>query len=538
MVAASTRVWKGPVTLGLAIVIVCQAALLTVVGFANADAINPDGVAYLLLASHYANGEFGLALSGYWSPMLSWMLALMAGRVDPLIAARIAMGVSAVVFLIGSISLFDRLRLPSAARVLAACIVAVASVSWSAANITPDLLMGGLLSLALSRIIPPTWLESKRTQFVAGLLCGAAYLAKAAALPVLILVVPTVAVLRIVTGQATRRNALRAMAVTLLGIALVAGPWIATLSIKYGHFVFSTSARANHALVGPPDMPRDKTDVYEKPAPGRIFADEDLTFANYNYWSPFESWFYFKHQLQLVYRNAARILDFLAGFDRLHIALVATLLALLIHAPWRTNLATDPWRFAGVPVVATLLVYAPVYASEQRFYYGLYPFVIAASFGVVAWLTPERNRVNAPRWLGMAIVFASFLIVHGPSMAAAAAGHDATLSTTSRAIADSLRARGFKGGIAAAGDCFGLPDQYANYIAFFVNQPYYNCEMTPTRERVRETGATLIVVHRELTSLTEALDNDSSVEELDERVVAASTLNARLPVRLYRVREP
>jgi hypothetical protein len=537
--AATATVWKRTVTVGIGAAIVCQLALLMVVGFANANALNPDAVAYLLLASHYAEGEFGLAVTGYWSPLLTWILAPLVGGIsDPLIAARIAMGVSAVVFLVGSISLFDRLRLPPVARVLATWIVAVASVSWSVANITPDLLMGGLLCLALARILPPTWLESRRTQFGAGLLCGAAYLAKAAALPALVLVVTATALLRMVTAQATPRSAARAVGVTLVGMTVLAGPWIATLSIKYGSLVVSTSARAAHAIVGPPDIPRDKVDVFEKPEPGRNFADEDLTYANYNHWSPFESWSYFKHQVQLGYRNAARFVDIAGGFDRLHIGLVASLLGLLIHSPFRRNLSTEPWRLAALPILATLGVYAPVYAGDERFYYGLFPFVVAASFGLVRWLTPERKGVNAPRWLGMAMVVVSFLIVHVPQVAGAAAGHDATVSETSRAVARSLRATAFNGAIAAAGDCFGATDQYASYVALFIDRPYYNCEAMPSAERMRETGATLLVVHRDLTSLVEVLDNDPGVEDFGSTALPSGNGDARLPIRLYRVREP
>lgn len=76
---------------------------LLVAGAQNSHQVNTQGVAYLLLAKHYASGEFGLAVSSYWSPLLSWLLALelKAGWND-LAAARIVMGLSGALFWLGA----------------------------------------------------------------------------------------------------------------------------------------------------------------------------------------------------------------------------------------------------------------------------------------------------------------------------------------------------------------------------------------------------------------------------------------------------
>lgn len=43
---------------------------LLVAGAQNSHQVNTQGIAYILLAKHYAGGDFGLAVSGYWSPLL------------------------------------------------------------------------------------------------------------------------------------------------------------------------------------------------------------------------------------------------------------------------------------------------------------------------------------------------------------------------------------------------------------------------------------------------------------------------------------
>lgn len=49
---------------------------LLVAGAQNSHQVHTQGIAYILLAKHYAAGNFDLAVSSYWSPLLSWLLAL------------------------------------------------------------------------------------------------------------------------------------------------------------------------------------------------------------------------------------------------------------------------------------------------------------------------------------------------------------------------------------------------------------------------------------------------------------------------------
>src|SRR5262249_39842384 len=86
--------------------------------------------------------------------------------------------------------------------------------------------------------------------------------------------------------QSGLRQAIRATAIFTAGFLLVAGPWIGLLSYKYGHPVISTSGPMAHAIVGPPDMPRDHPDHlhFYKRETGRITTSEDPTNLPYNYW--------------------------------------------------------------------------------------------------------------------------------------------------------------------------------------------------------------------------------------------------------------
>jgi hypothetical protein len=277
-----------------------QVILLTVAGWHNRHLILiADAVSYIRIASYYVKGQFGLAISGYWGPLLSWLMApWLALTKNPLDAARIAMGVSAVVFLLGSVSILGCLQLPPAGLVLGTWITAMASISWSVENITPDLLLSGLMALAISHMMRPQWTQSRRMQFTAGMLWGTAYLAKAVAFPLAFGLGSSIAGLWVISRRTNLKIVLRSAAMTLLGFLLVAAPWVVTLSLKYQGFTFSTSAKISHAIAGPHGKPGAHPQVFHIPEPGRIWWWEDPSPNFYQdlYWSPLESLTYAKHQ--------------------------------------------------------------------------------------------------------------------------------------------------------------------------------------------------------------------------------------------------
>jgi hypothetical protein len=86
--------------IGIGGAIGCQVMLLSIAGWHNRHVILiADAVSYIRIASYYLHGQFGLAVSGYWGPLFSWLMAPWLALVhSPLDAARIAMGMSAVVF--------------------------------------------------------------------------------------------------------------------------------------------------------------------------------------------------------------------------------------------------------------------------------------------------------------------------------------------------------------------------------------------------------------------------------------------------------
>ena len=131
-----------------------QALLLGIAAVRNAHQLNPDAIAYCRIAGYYAAVEWDLAVTGYWGPLLSWlMVPLLKLGCAPLVAARVVMAASGVVFLAGAVSVFRAFRLPPKALLAGAWMALGWSIFWSVRNISPDLLLAGLVSLALAATV-------------------------------------------------------------------------------------------------------------------------------------------------------------------------------------------------------------------------------------------------------------------------------------------------------------------------------------------------------------------------------------------------
>jgi len=512
-------------------------ALLIPLGRAFRYEINPDVVAYLRIAHYYAHGQFDLAVSGTWSPLLSWIIAPLLGCVShPVFAGRIAMGVSAVIMWCGAVAVLCRLRAGAASVILGAWVVAACCLTWSVEGTTPDLLMGGLLCGGVAVLMAPAWPKSIRAALIAGVLLGAAYLAKAVALPVAFGVTLGIAALWILSGSAPARTATRSALLSLCALSLTALPWITILSLEYHRPVFTTVVSRAYAGSNPgavwcsgPIFGR-----FHVPETGRISDIEEqghLTFEND--WTPLESSTAFNRQLRAIYRNSISITNRLAEFDWLRLGPFVVIAALLIHRPWRRNMARDRWRWAGVPVACVAGIYIPVHAGLLRYLYPAFPFLLAAAFGMVYHLTrTEDRRPNPARWLGLILVALSFtgpavetLRVRFPSSdlgkGQAAVAYD---------LAERFKAAGIEGSIAGYGP-------YINgfYLAFFTGRPWHGGAPNATAADFRNSGADLAIIARYDRAQVENLDRDSGLESLDGILFASSEEAEACPAKVYRI---
>jgi len=524
----------------LAGAIAFQLILVTVLGYLNRYQINTDGISFIRLAVYYAHGQWDLAVSGYWGPLLSWLMVPFVGLFEtPLFAARVAMGASAVVCLLGAMSVLRRIALPASGVVLGSWIVALASAVWATGHTSADVLFAGLVCFAVSRLLDPRWSADLRTQITTGLLFAAAYLAKAAAVPLalaLTLVIPTLWVL---TGSVDFKRATRGAAITLIVFGLAATPWVTVLSLKYGKVLLSTSGRINHSAYGPrtPERLRFAYELesYHVPPPGRVTTWEEPSNTPVLEWSPFASADNALHQLKLIYQNLFGIAAKLAQMDWLGVGLFAAVSGVLVHAPWLANMRAQRWRWAGIIVMCLSSAYLPISGHETRYHYPAYVFLVVAAVGSVYWLTREGARgANVGRLIGLTIVVMSFAkpnverIQDEYSAAAIAQGR----GVLARAMAARLAEHDVRGPIAD-----GLAEQKKHpglAVAFHMNQPWYGGDARIDPAAAVASGAEIFITQRS-SAWARSVDRHPAFESLDPVLFGSTDEADRSPWKAYRI---
>ncbi len=509
---------------------VAQLLLLLLAGWVRRHALNPDGVAYLRIAGYYAHGQNDLAVSGYWGPLLSWMLTpLLAAGFSPLPAARIVMALTAVFFLQSCLAVFRAFELPESDQRLGAWLAAMLSVCWSVENITPDLLAAGLAGYAVSSMAGVAWLEKLGTPVEAGILWGAAFLAKAAALPLALLVILGMMVVRRDRGGGGGKTIWRAGLATLLGFALVAGPWVMIVSKKYHRLTVSRSAQLNHAMAGSADVerfyPLDRG--LQAPEPGRVtfWEDPDLPYPD---WSPLAGAGNALHQGEVILKNLPRVVFMLTC-----VCLLFPWLPFLFAARWyrgelRRTLAAQRRGWAWLPVAALGATYlgGNLLISEQRYFYAAFPFLFAICAAVILGGQPARWKI----WL----VALAFLV---PTLARPTTWRapSATAGECAWRLAGKLSALGISGPVAGSAQMHG--GRAGLYVAFHLGVPWYGDAREASASEFEQSGARLIIVNRNLPICRE-LDGDREFVDLDGRLFASPEEALRFPLKVYLLVRP
>lgn len=510
-----------------------QAAGLALAGWHFRHALNPDGVAYLRIGSYWANGQWGLAVSGYWGPMLSWLVALLlkTGLALPA-AGRIAMALSAMVFFWGCVAVFRVFELDDHWVRRGAWAAAAAGIYWSVEFITPDLLVAGLVGIAASQALRQDWLARDRVRLRAGAIFGAAYLAKAAAFPLAILFIVLTGIGALRRGRVDAATARRSTGLTLLAFGLVASPWVVGLTLKYGTPTISTTARITHALAGPPDMDRYHPAArrFHVPEAGRVTSWEDPSNMAYRTWSPFENWSYAVYQAEFCLRNLAFFMGLLTTLN---------VLWPLLALDWLAGLAKGRRKWAEPLLMAALLaaIYLPflVKITEQRYFYAAFPFLFAAAAMRTTELAAARPQQSAVilRVGGWAVMVA----VLAPLLLAVYLVRDSIRIAGERAfdLAGRIQAAQLAGPIAGSGN---LPGGRAGlYLAFYLNQPWYGDELQPTPGDVTRSSAKLFVANRE-SRIATALLREPGATDLDAKLFSNLEEAKGFPLQVFELRSP
>ncbi|HEV8605702.1 MAG TPA: hypothetical protein VGQ99_10065 [Tepidisphaeraceae bacterium] len=353
---AEPRLKRNLIYYGLPLLL--YSAIVIPLAIASRERINPDAVSYIRRALYISQGDFYHSLSGYWSPLISWCIApLMKMGMDGLHAARLVTCIWGGLWLVAFGTFLSRFTaIHWLWKLCALLVMAIYIAEIAARQLTPDIILGACLFFYFSLITTPNLLRRPKIQFSSGLLAGFSYLAKSYALPFTLLHLPLTILLRSLFEKPQPKPVplFLPLARGLVGILLIAIPFITILSWRYNRLTISTSGAHAHTDVGPPEIQAAIPNPFGRAEDPYITRHETKDEIAYPRWSPFQSRAYFKHQLNVAADHASSMVRNIFQFDRLYLSIPAAALALLILArliPFQDQLWKILW------LLLTILLY-------------------------------------------------------------------------------------------------------------------------------------------------------------------------------------
>lgn len=503
-------------------VVLCYGMLVTIIAYAHWNILNADGIAYLRLAEYIAGGHWERAVTGDWSPLLSFIISFfMRHGWEGVAAVRVIFIAGGFLLLLAAALLASRFKL-SGDMTFIVMLIAAAQIAVSAPSpITPDTLSTTFLVLYFYFVTRPDLLTRRAPAFFCGILAGLAYLAKYYAFPFFMVHFPLALCLRNVLSPESMRKTWMRIAVSwligIMGFFLVTSFWIMLVSKKFDRLTFGTVGTSIHATLGPMDI--DRRDPFRKglhrPKEYAITVWEDPTgemggeYAKIA-WSPFHSVKYFTHQIYISWRNSV-FMFWNPGFDLLKISLASLLLC-----PFAYRLSRDRERkFLYGWIFLTVAIYSGGYiltwGCAPRYHLPTYLILLFLSF---LFLDVFRRRFSIKRPV-IAVFIISFLGVSNHySPSSIVLGSLKTTKTArlnpSRALAERLEKDKMPGPFATIGFHTG------EFIAYYAKKQFVGTPAATDAEGIaREleaVGAKSIVVfeHQEIAAeeIAARLKND------------------------------
>ncbi len=491
-----------------------------------------DGLAYIQVARHYAAGELGLAVNGYWSPLFSWLLILPVKLgANPLTAIHLLTMLCGLLWVVGAWLLAGRFALSASWRLGAGGIAGLLAIVGGVRGVYPDILSAGILLLYLYAVTSEDWFESPRGACVSGLLGGLAFLSKAFNAPFFVAHFTAVVLLRCWCAgwRGHWRPGLRRwLAGMALGACLIV-PWVGLLSLKYGKPTVSNAGAANHALVGPADIHRWHPWISGlwPPAEGRLTVWEDPSDIPYKTWSPFASRAYFMHQLRVMGHGIGNIFEAIAEHDPL-LMRWWILFGLIAHL-WRKR-ADRSVLWLDLSVLAAVAIhiagYLPVQCWQERYHYLIGILLMVYGLHLL-------NLMTSARWQRVTLLVGLLYFILPPARYLHSWSHLVQRGVEFRLVADDMARHGCAGPLASTNYNYGL------YVGWHLNMVALGQPQAKTlaalRTELRQHGVRTFILWREGDPPWD-LDQASWLEKLSHHP-RGSLRGLRWDTTVYRVRQ-
>lgn len=279
--------------------------------------ITPDSISYIDIAQHYANYDFYAALNGYWSPLVSWLMAFLFkihafSPTQKIWAFKCLNAFGGI----GSLFILSKITAYFIQKTLWRMLTLVSAAAWLAflvsAHLTADVLLLPLLLSYWYLILEKQWLTRP---YILGVVGAFIYFAKYYCFfPFLIHYHwKFFSSLNQITPP-NKRNIYVNYGKTITTFGLIVSVWIGLLSYKYGSFTLSTAGGFNHAMMidGTLENYCFRGAIMPLPHPKATFFWEDIALTcHYTDWSPIASWDNMMLQKLVITNNLRQIKEWL-----------------------------------------------------------------------------------------------------------------------------------------------------------------------------------------------------------------------------------
>ncbi|HEY6902157.1 MAG TPA: hypothetical protein VI233_15985 [Puia sp.] len=209
---------------------------------------NPDAAAYLRLAWYYQHGQFGQAVNGIWSPLISWLLVPLYALGLPWMLAFRLLNIGIAAACLHKLYRITYDFFPDLSKFTRQCLIVTFASQLLVLNfntITPDLLALCLVFYLLYELLADSFFKHPiRT----GILGGCMYLAKAYCFYFFIAVIGFYSIAWFLRSR-PRKLPIGPLSAILLIFLLISGSWVWALHNKYGGWQLSSAAGYNYYVL-------------------------------------------------------------------------------------------------------------------------------------------------------------------------------------------------------------------------------------------------------------------------------------------------
>jgi len=311
-----------------------------------------DTLQYLVIAQKYANGFFADAVNSYWSPLFSWLIAIVLKTgIESFTAIYLIQLTTGIAAIYGVFKLIGLRKKKQYSSWLIYLSLTTLIFSFAILVPTPDLLLATIgiwYMIYLSRI--NYLVERKYPTLIFGILGTLLYFAKAAGFFFFLLSYTAYSFYVGNKDPLIRKAVIKQYIISLFTFLFLSSFWVAAISKKEKKILISSTLEYNFNIIGPAmnpyvfDLlhhPYENGKLVKPPDENSVSGWETPQKMETENWSPLANMENFIHYMKVIGRNLISIQSYYFGLDAGTILLLGLFILFFINRNWIKKIFSD-----------------------------------------------------------------------------------------------------------------------------------------------------------------------------------------------------